>query len=353
MSLKFRNVIAVLLLALSTTVMPMIVNAQDDVAEDTQTYNTFSGVLDEIGEGFIVVAGLTFDTTSAEFSDDDDTNDDDTNDDDTNDDDSVDSFQIGQRVEVKFIISDGTFVAVEVEDLSSEDDDQNDDDQNDDDGDDEDDDHKIVGDYLIGSLDEIGEGFIIVAGVTFDTSEAELGDDVTVGAIVIVDYSVADDQNSPLQALSVSIYSEHDDDGECMATQPNDWVSYTVKEGDTLSAIAIASRTELEDLLEVNCIEHSAIIFVGMTLYVEHEPDFTIIVDDDDDDNDDDNGDDDNGDDNGDDDSNDDDGNDDDEDDDNGGDDGNDDDEDHDNGGDDGGDDDGGDDDNDDDSDDD
>jgi LysM repeat protein len=58
---------------------------------------------------------------------------------------------------------------------------------------------------------------------------------------------------------------------------PENWQTYTVKSGDTLFAIAIASGTNLAQLRDVNCLENINRIVTGDTLFVPREPDPAIL----------------------------------------------------------------------------
>jgi LysM repeat protein len=57
----------------------------------------------------------------------------------------------------------------------------------------------------------------------------------------------------------------------CLAV-PQDWVIYTVQEGNTLLAIAQAANTTVLDLLRVNCLSDADSITAGMEIYVPRAP---------------------------------------------------------------------------------
>lgn len=59
---------------------------------------------------------------------------------------------------------------------------------------------------------------------------------------------------------------------ECAATRPEGWVEYRVQAGDTLSGIAAASGTTLEEIMTVNCLENARLIRVGQLLFVPRTP---------------------------------------------------------------------------------
>jgi len=289
-------------------------SAEDDGSDDDNDNDRFEdyyfyGVLESLTATEAIVNGVTFDASRAILDDD---------------------VAVGVAVKVEYVIIEGVFVATEIE---------TDDDSNVNDNDDD----RFEDYYHYGVLESLTATQAIVSGVTFDASRAILDDDVAVGVAVKVEYLIIegvfvateietdDDSNDDSNGNDDDDDSSNDDDGVCVVEQPDDWTTYTVKAGDTLSAIALATDTDLDDLIEVNCIENPRAVAVGTILYVEEEADFSDISNEDDDnsgddddsnndddDNGDDNGGDDNGDDNGDDDNGDDNGDDDDGDDDDG-----------------------------------
>ena len=60
--------------------------------------------------------------------------------------------------------------------------------------------------------------------------------------------------------------------GGCLPASPAGWVSYTVRSGDTLSALAGATNTTLEQLMQVNCIEDARFIVAGQQLFLPSTP---------------------------------------------------------------------------------
>ncbi|MCL4872053.1 MAG: LysM peptidoglycan-binding domain-containing protein [Anaerolineae bacterium] len=49
---------------------------------------------------------------------------------------------------------------------------------------------------------------------------------------------------------------------------PAGWQLYTIRRGDTLSAIALRSMKTVDDILTANCLDRSAVIVSGRTLYI-------------------------------------------------------------------------------------
>lgn len=63
----------------------------------------------------------------------------------------------------------------------------------------------------------------------------------------------------------------------CMLRIPEGWEDYTVKPGDTLSAIALASGTSVDLLIAANCLPASALLVVGQRIYVPKKPDDSVL----------------------------------------------------------------------------
>jgi len=59
---------------------------------------------------------------------------------------------------------------------------------------------------------------------------------------------------------------------ECVASRPTGWVSYQIKSGDTLSALASGQSISLGELMSVNCISDASHIVVGETIYLPKTP---------------------------------------------------------------------------------
>lgn len=61
-------------------------------------------------------------------------------------------------------------------------------------------------------------------------------------------------------------------EGPCLPEQPEGWVRYVVRSGDTLSALAARSETTLEELQTVNCIDDPRLIRVGQEVFLPRPP---------------------------------------------------------------------------------
>ncbi len=61
---------------------------------------------------------------------------------------------------------------------------------------------------------------------------------------------------------------------ECAVVRPNGWVSYQIRSGDTLSALAASSSITLTELMAINCISDASRIIVGETTYLPKAPSF-------------------------------------------------------------------------------
>ncbi len=163
----------------------VLVATEVSVIEDGLLPGEFEvkGILESYGEATIVVSGLTFDITEAVIED---------------------NLVVGDLVEVKGTLSEaGEWIAREVE-LAIPDDDEDDSDD-----DSPDDDDGVI--EITGTLDEIGDNFIVVNGLTIDISDAVIEDTLVLGALVEVKVIVVDDQ---LVALSVENADDDDDDDD-------------------------------------------------------------------------------------------------------------------------------------------
>ena len=49
---------------------------------------------------------------------------------------------------------------------------------------------------------------------------------------------------------------------------PEDWQLYVIKRGDTISAIALRSSANVDDILQANCLSLQSVLIPGMSLYV-------------------------------------------------------------------------------------
>jgi len=66
--------------------------------------------------------------------------------------------------------------------------------------------------------------------------------------------------------------SQTTEDGACVASAPDGWISYRVRSGDTLSGLAAATGTTLDRVIAVNCIEDARFIVVGQAIFLPSEP---------------------------------------------------------------------------------
>ncbi len=58
----------------------------------------------------------------------------------------------------------------------------------------------------------------------------------------------------------------------CTPVLPPGWVIYTIQPGNTLSGLASATNTTIDDLLAVNCLEDARFIVAGQRLYLPAQP---------------------------------------------------------------------------------
>ncbi len=58
----------------------------------------------------------------------------------------------------------------------------------------------------------------------------------------------------------------------CVPTQPAGWVIYSVRPGDTLSALAAATGTTVAELVNVNCITNPSLVVTGQRLFLPFTP---------------------------------------------------------------------------------
>lgn len=65
---------------------------------------------------------------------------------------------------------------------------------------------------------------------------------------------------------------------QCTPTRPDNWVSYQIRAGDTLSALATNTEISLTNLMSVNCITDAGRIVVGETIYLPRLPNIASTV---------------------------------------------------------------------------
>ncbi len=149
---------------------------------------------------------------------------------------------------------------------------------------------------LRGTLEEIGDGYIIVAGQSINMLQAEVKTQLQVGALVKVHVRIV---NGELVASEVEGWLNHEDNAnsndnnndnegdddnsndngavvipaDCVPAMPSGWTTYTIQAGDTLSAIAAGSGSSISELAVANCITDPRFIVVGMTIFVPQTPD--------------------------------------------------------------------------------
>lgn len=148
---------------------------------------------------------------------------------------------------------------------------------------------------LIGTLEEIGEGYIVIAGRRINTINARFSNRLVLGARVEVRLRAS---NGELVARRIRLVQRAGDDdrrnitlpANCTPVQPAGWTSYTVQPGDTLSSIAARSGSSLSDLIFFNCISNPRLLTAGAVLFVPRTPNPASFGNDNGNDNDDDNG---------------------------------------------------------------
>jgi uncharacterized membrane protein YgcG len=142
----------------------------------------------------------------------------------------------------------------------------------DDNGGDDDDDRP--GEFEItGTLEQVGDGFIMVNGQTISITGAEIKNQLVVGALVKLHLS---HQNGQLVAREVENARTRnrsgDDDNSGPGSDDDDrWDEvYTVRPGDTLSSIAARAGVTVEELARINNITDTSIVVAGSRLIVPH-----------------------------------------------------------------------------------
>jgi hypothetical protein len=53
---------------------------------------------------------------------------------------------------------------------------------------------------------------------------------------------------------------------------PVGWIEYTVESGDSLGALAEATQSTVQDLVNGNCLPNADTLFVGQTIYLPRSP---------------------------------------------------------------------------------
>jgi hypothetical protein len=60
--------------------------------------------------------------------------------------------------------------------------------------------------------------------------------------------------------------------GSTTCNIPVGWIEYTVETGDSLGALAEATQTTVQDLVNGNCLPNADTLFVGQTIYLPRSP---------------------------------------------------------------------------------
>lgn len=158
---------------------------------------------------------------------------------------------------------------------------------------------------LVGTLQGVGDGFIIISGQQFDVSQADVRGLLALGALARVEFEqvggqwvVTEVRSAALPGLSGNnddssgsvLFGNNDnvlrgnnDDSSgrqglgfggnltCGQT-PNGWTTYSIVSGDTLSGIAARSGANVAELVAVNCIANPNNVPIGTILAVPRTP---------------------------------------------------------------------------------
>jgi cell envelope opacity-associated protein A len=75
-------------------------------------------------------------------------------------------------------------------------------------------------------------------------------------------------------ATATSTASETPDTGPtaCLKRQPENWVIYRVRSGDTLATLVEAADADTGEVLRVNCLSSVSFLITGSTLYLPRQP---------------------------------------------------------------------------------
>jgi LysM repeat protein/ribosomal protein L13 len=200
-----------------------------------------TGTLEQVGDGFVVVNGQTISISGAEIKN---------------------QLVVGTLVKLHLNNQNGQLVAREVENAQAGDD-NNDDNGNDD---------NRPGEFEItGTLEQVGDGFIVVNGQTISITGAEIKNQLVVGTLVKLHLN---NQNGQLVAREVENARDDDDDDNDDNSGPGNgdddtWDEvYTVRPGDTLSSIAARAGVTLEELARINNITDVSVVVTGTRLIV-------------------------------------------------------------------------------------
>lgn len=167
---------------------------------------------------------------------------------------------------------------------------------------------------IVGTLDAINDdGTLTIGGQVVDVSGAEIEDTLVAGALVKAEIRIVngimaaseiersrtflredndndDNGNSNDVSNSNDVGNDNDDDfndnddddvnenvglnsnENCVPSIPAGWTTYTVRRGDTLSAIAAGSGSSVSQLSATNCIPDARFIQVGQQVAVPRTP---------------------------------------------------------------------------------
>ncbi|NPV65536.1 MAG: LysM peptidoglycan-binding domain-containing protein [Anaerolineae bacterium] len=151
---------------------------------------------------------------------------------------------------------------------------------------------------IVGTLEDIGDGFVVVGGQTIDIRTAEVDDILMIGTLVKLELTLRDGQliareierarslfndnegsspdnsndNNNDNSSNRNTNSNTSASGSCVVTQPAGWTTYTIRRGDTLSAIARGAGSTISELVAANCITNTRLIRVGQQLFVPRQP---------------------------------------------------------------------------------
>jgi len=206
----------------------------------------FVGVVDRFDGNTLVVGGIAFDVSGAEISGD---------------------IAVGATVKVHArLLEDGTWTAreVETEDNTPEAEATAEPEQND-----------QAGEFEItGTLESVGDGFIVVSGQTISIAGAEIKDMLVPGALVKIHLSLIDGQLVAREVENARENDDHQDDGVFDCSLPSGWTTYTVQGDDILSGIAARTDSSVEELAAANCLANPGMIVTGSTVFVPEAPSF-------------------------------------------------------------------------------
>ena len=75
-----------------------------------------------------------------------------------------------------------------------------------------------------------------------------------------------------LALLLPGVLVAQEEETTCEVVPPDGWVVYVVQEGDTLYDLAVQTISGVDELIAVNCLDASGVIFVGQELYLPVDP---------------------------------------------------------------------------------